>query len=195
MQDIAVGIAQVADELIRANSDGHGCSGSPAREFVFQFVHAMPEHDHISLTTPVARPAGKPNQVAQSATIAEADDDAVEAMAPIARLVIASDTIVTTAGLIDQWLDAKGGLSRAERSRQGSSARLFVEAVGLTDAAADRLAEISANAAHRFAQYATGFPLTARGERTRIAHIKSFIAFAQGMHIAVPDQDWTHVHN
>lgn len=149
--------------------------------------------------------AVKAGQVTQQAMAAEEDDDTAEAMAsvvspvnpwePIVPPAIAAETAVTTAGLIDLWLNAKGGLSRAERSRQGSSARLFVEAMGLTEAPANRLADVGDNAAQRFVHYADATPLAPRGERARITHIKSFIAYAQSVHIAVPEQDWTDVHN
>jgi hypothetical protein len=205
MQDIAVGIAQVADELFQANGDGRGYPGSSVREFVFQFVHAMPEHNYIGVPTPMVPPVDKPGQVAKQVMVAEAGEDIVEVMAaiahsagprePIAPHALADETTVTTTDLIERWLDAKGNLSRAERSRQGSSARLFVDAVGLAEATADRLAGIGTNAADRFAQHAINFPLAVRGERARISHIKSFIAFVRSMHIAVPDQDWTNVHD
>ncbi|TCM06839.1 hypothetical protein [Sphingomonas sp. PP-CC-3G-468] len=194
MQDIAVGIAQVADELFQTNGDGRGNPGSSVREFVFQFVHEMPEHDDYGCTMLTARPSP-----------VESDGHDLEVTAPFLRHVessepfappaLAAKITVTMAGLIDKWLDAKGVLSRAERSRQGSSARLFVEAMGVSEATADRLTDIGDKAAQRFVFYADATPLSPRGERARIAHIKSFIAYAQSEHIAVPDQDWTHVHN
>ncbi len=65
----------------------------------------------------------------------------------------------------------------------------------LSEATADRLADIGDKAAQRFVHYAYATPLSPRGERACIAHIKSFIAYAQSEHIAVPDQDWIHVHD
>jgi hypothetical protein len=60
MQDIAVGIAQVADELYQVSGDGRGYHGSSVREFVFQFVHAMPEHNYTGVATPMTNLAVKP---------------------------------------------------------------------------------------------------------------------------------------
>ncbi|GLI97024.1 hypothetical protein [Sphingobium sp. BS19] len=205
MQDIAVGIADVADELFRAEGDGRGHPGSSVREFLFQYVHAMPEHNYTSVTSPVTRPVSLSICIAEHTFASEAGGDAVEDAVPVmcpvdaprpaALSAIGTEKPVTTAGLIDQWLGAKGSLSRSERSRRGSSARLFLEAFGLNGATADRLAEIGRNGAEQFIKHALAVPLAERGERARIAHIKSFIAYAQSMHIAVPDQDWTHVHN
>jgi len=206
MIDIAIGIAKVADGLSRADGYDDTVDGATVQEFLCQYVARIPEHGTISKGLPIVRPTNAEQpRVAQQAGRSEANGGTAEVMAavagpvepfgPIALPPAAAELTVTTVDLIDQWLDAKGGLSRAERSRQGSSARLFVDALGLTETTADRLANIGGSAAARFAQYATGFPLAARGERARIAHIKSFIAFAQSMHIAVPDQDWTHVHD
>lgn len=174
LQDIAFGIAQVADELLQADTDVRGYPAPSIREFVLQFVGNMPEYKYVSTISPVARRVTTPS--------------------PAAQADVAPGVAVTTAQLIEQWLEDKGGLSRSERSRQGSSVRLFLEALGLGEATADHLAEIGTDAADRFVRYAANFPLAARGERARIAHVKSFIAYAQSMHIAVPDQDWRHVH-
>lgn len=174
LQDIAFGIAQVADELFQADADGREYRGTPTREFVLQFIANMPEYKYVSTITPVAR--------------------RVERAEPAAPTIVVSEVTVTTEQLIERWLDAKGGLSRAERSRQGSSARLFLDAMGLADAKADQLAKIGTDAADRFVRYAARFPLAPRGNRARIAHVKSFIAYAQSVHIAVPSQDWRHVH-
>lgn len=173
LQDIAFGIAQVADELFQADADGRGCPPLSIREFVLQLIGNMPEYSYVSTISPVAR--------------------RITTASPAAQADIAPRVALTTAQLSEQWLEDKGGLSRAERSRQRSSVRLFLEALDLSEATADRLAMIGTDAADRFVKHAAKFPRSERGERARIAHVKSFIAYAQRMHIAVPDQDWRHV--
>lgn len=205
IQDIAVGIARAADELFQADGDARGCPGASASEFIFQFVYRMPEHGSSSETQPVTRPISKPTEIPlwafEAATAHLKGKEAVthahvaDALQSDPEIADPVERHLTTTQLVEHWLDAKGVLSRAERSRRGSSARLFIDALELKDVLANQLSGIGSDSAERFMRYAINFPLAERGERARIKHIKSFIAFARDARIAVPELDWPNAHN
>ena len=128
MIDIGVGIAQVADSLFRGDGDGRGVVGSSAQEFLYGYVAHIPEHGSIDARLPLARPV--------------LDTPPAAATTPA----------VTAGQLIDHWLDAKGGLSDTERSRRGSSGRLFLTAAGIgVDDDAQRFARIGPGMAEDYA--------------------------------------------
>jgi len=111
MIDIGVGIAQVADGLFRADGADRGVVGASAQEFLYGYAAPIPEHGRIGAAAAVTRPVLETSPGAATA-------------AP-----------VTAGQLIDRWLDSKGCLSDTERSRRGSSARLFLTAarIGVDD--------------------------------------------------------------
>lgn len=166
----ADGLATGADLVADTTGETLTHSGSSLRSFIDEF-----------LVIPSLRP------IASS----EADPDSIDqdhGARPAER------TGKTTTDLVDEWLNAKGVQSRAERSRQGSSARLFVDAVGLIDAPVTQLSSIGPDAPALVLAAAAQAPLSQRGERARLTHILSFLAYVQGLGVAVPALDWSDAH-
>lgn len=84
MRDIAIGIAEGADELFRADGYPRIYPGGSVRDFVFQFVRRRPEHRQHFIRTPVARPADAPSQVGEQALVSVPNELSIEAMKTVA---------------------------------------------------------------------------------------------------------------
>lgn len=166
----ADGLATSADLVAGTTGVALTHRGSSLRSFIDDFL-AIPS------LQPIASSEADPGSIDQDAGARPAEP-----------------TGKTTTDLVDEWLNAKGVQSRAERSRQGSSARLFVEAVGLTNAPAAQLASIGADTPGLVLAAAAQAPLSPRSERARLKHILSFLAYVQGLGVALPALDWSDAH-
>lgn len=209
MQGIALGVAQAADAICHADDQGRGHPSLSLEAFLRQGGHVLPpfESDNVDDMPEVARPrvvlerVGSSEVSLVSAAMPSADPhDELELPAEIRDQphgVVAEpgEAPGVTAGktcgaLISEWLQSKGQLSRAEQSRQRTSARHLVTALGLTDLPAESLASLRPNSLSKFAKYIEAYPLTHRGERARIAHIKAFLEYARTQPIEVRQLDW-----
>lgn len=207
---VALGMAQAVDALFRADGDTRGRAPSSLEAFLldgFYIPHAAKRDANLDVMSPVSRPLARneqqiPLQVsglsAELQPIGPPGNGMPQMSAPdnyaVADPDLSGDDLnadtSTCSELIKDWLGSKGALSRAERSRRGTSARHLITALSLTDLPDNRLASLEPRAVSAFAKYIADHPLKPRGERARIAHIKAFLEYAREVPIEVPQLDW-----
>lgn len=209
MQGIALGVAQAADAIFHGDDDGRTHTTLSLEAFLLGGRHVLPpfESDNVEDMPLLSHRRVRPERAGSSETSfvraampSANPHDELEMPAEIwdqlrggnAEPGEGSGVIArkTCGDLINEWLQSKGQLSRAEKSRQGTSARHLVTALGLTDLPAESLASLRPNSLSKFAKYIEAYPLTHRGERARIAHIKAFLQYAREVPIEVRQLDW-----
>lgn len=200
---IALGMAQAADALFRADGDARGHAPSSLEAFLldgFYIPPAAKEYANLEAMSPISRPraCNVSGSSVERPLIGPPGNGTPQSSAPDNYAVADPDLsgdelnadIPTCSELIENWLGSKGALSRAERSRRGTSARHLITALSLTDSPANRLASLEPRAVSDFSKYIADHPLKPRGERARIAHIKAFLEYARNAQIEVPQLDW-----
>lgn len=206
----ALGMAQAADALFRADGDARGHAPSSLEAFLLDGFYIPPAAKgdaNLEAMSPISRPRARNEEhmqlqvsgsFAERPLIAPPGNGMPQSSAPdnyaVADPDLSGDELnadtSTCSELIEDWLGSKGALSRAERSRRGASARHLITALSLTDSPANRLASLEPRAVSAFSKYIADHPLKPRGERARIAHIKAFLEYARDVTIEVPQLDW-----
>ena len=149
----ALGMAQAADALFRADGDARGHAPSSLEAFLLDGFYIPPAAKgdaNLEAMSPISRPRARNEEhmqlqvsgsFAERPLIAPPGNGMPQSSAPdnyaVADPDLSGDELnadtSTCSELIEDWLGSKGALSRAERSRRGASARHLITALSLTD--------------------------------------------------------------